>query len=112
MELVVKLASLGHSARNQAAIKVRQPLSEAAFAVGSAPGVRVLEQYADLLADELNVKQVRGLGSAGEAVFTALTHCPGSSAKNKARMPAIRYRTRRWIPSRSPGHSWTAGLSR
>jgi isoleucyl-tRNA synthetase len=91
MELVVKLASLGHSARNQAAIKVRQPLSEAAFAVGSAPEVRVLEQYADLLADELNVKQVRALGSAGEAVFYSLNPLPRQlGQKYKARMPAIR----------------------
>jgi len=91
MELVVKLASLGHSARNQAAIKVRQPLSEAAFAVGSAPEVRVLEQYADLLADELNVKQVRALGSAGEAVSYSLNPLPRQlGQKYKARMPAIR----------------------
>lgn len=91
MELVVKLASLGHSARNQAAIKVRQPLSEAAFAVGSAPEVHVLEQYADLLADELNVKQVRALGSAGEAVSYSLNPLPRQlGQKYKARMPAIR----------------------
>ena len=36
MTLVMKRASLGHSARNKSNIKVRQPLSEAAFAVGKA----------------------------------------------------------------------------
>ena len=36
MALVMKLASLGHAARNKANRKVRQPLAEAAFSVGSA----------------------------------------------------------------------------
>jgi isoleucyl-tRNA synthetase len=91
MELAMKLASLGHSARNQAAIKVRQPLSEAAFSVGSQEEARALEQYADLLADELNVKQVRLLGSAGEAVSYSIKPLPKQlGQKYKARMPAIR----------------------
>jgi isoleucyl-tRNA synthetase len=76
MELTMKLASLGHAARNQAAIKVRQPLAEVAFSVGSQEERRTLEQYADLLTDELNVKQVRTLGSAGEAVSYSLKPLP------------------------------------
>ena len=68
MQLIMTLASLGHSARNQAAIKVRQPLAEVAFSVSNMDEVRALENYANLLEDELNVKQVRALGSAGEAV--------------------------------------------
>ena len=36
MALVMKLASLGHAARNKANRKVRQPLAEVAFAVGNA----------------------------------------------------------------------------
>ena len=36
MALVMKLASLGHAARNKANRKVRQPLAEVAFSVGSA----------------------------------------------------------------------------
>jgi isoleucyl-tRNA synthetase len=35
IRLVMKLASLGHGARSQAGIKVRQPLAQAAFAVSS-----------------------------------------------------------------------------
>jgi isoleucyl-tRNA synthetase len=76
MRLVKKLASLGHAARNQAGIKVRQPLSEAAFSVGKGEELRVIEQYAELLADELNVKQVRSLGSAGEAVSYSIKPLP------------------------------------
>ncbi len=72
MRLVMKLASLGHAARNQAAIKVRQPLAEVAFAVSRPEEGGALENFADLLADELNVKLVRPLGSAGEAVSYSL----------------------------------------
>ena len=36
MELVIKLVSLGHAARQKANRKVRQPLQEAAFSVGNA----------------------------------------------------------------------------
>jgi isoleucyl-tRNA synthetase len=76
MRLVTKLASLGHAARDQAGIKVRQPLSEAAFAVSKPGEAQLLENYADLLMDELNVKSVRLLGSAGEAVSYSLKPLP------------------------------------
>jgi isoleucyl-tRNA synthetase len=76
MILVMKLASLGHAARNKANRKVRQPLSEAAFAVGNVDEQNALLRYADLLADELNVKHVRLLGRAGEAVSYSLNPLP------------------------------------
>jgi isoleucyl-tRNA synthetase len=91
MELVMKLASLGHAARNQAGLKVRQPLQEAAFAVGSRLGVLVVEKYVDLLADELNVRQVRLLGSAGEAVSYRLKPLPKQlGQKYQERFPQVR----------------------
>jgi isoleucyl-tRNA synthetase len=91
MHLVMRLASLGHSARNQAAIKVRQPLAEAAFSVGSLKEARALEAYADLLADELNVKRVTALSSAEEAVAYTLNPLPKQlGQKYKAQFPVIR----------------------
>jgi isoleucyl-tRNA synthetase len=91
MRLVMRLASLGHSARNQAAIKVRQPLAEAAFSVGSLKEARALEAYADLLADELNVKRVTALSSAEEAVAYTLNPLPKQlGQKYKAQFPVIR----------------------
>jgi len=91
MELVMKLASLGHSARNQAAIKVRQPLSEAAFSVAKLDEAHAVALYGDLLADELNVKVVRTLGSAGEAVSYSLNPLPKQlGQKYKSEYPAIR----------------------
>jgi isoleucyl-tRNA synthetase len=68
MELVMKLASLGHAARQKANRKVRQPLKEAAFSVGNATERHAVEAFADLMQDELNVKTVRLLDAATEAV--------------------------------------------
>jgi isoleucyl-tRNA synthetase len=76
MALVMKLASLGHSARNQAEIKVRQPLAQVDFSISNRDEAAALERYADLLADELNVKIVTALGSAGEAVSYSLKPLP------------------------------------
>ncbi|HEX7395123.1 MAG TPA: isoleucine--tRNA ligase [Anaerolineaceae bacterium] len=76
MALTVKLASLGHAARNKANRKVRQPLAEAFYAVGNAEEQAVVNQYADLLADELNVKKVGVLNTAGEAVSYSLNPLP------------------------------------
>jgi isoleucyl-tRNA synthetase len=85
MQVIMKLASLGHAARIQAAIKVRQPLAEAAFMVSKPEEGRALERFADLLADELNVQTVRLLGSTGEVVAYSLKPLPkqlGQKYKN------------------------------
>jgi isoleucyl-tRNA synthetase len=76
MRLVMRLASLGHAARNQAGIKVRQPLAEAAFAVARPDEAQALERHAELLADELNVKRVQILRSADEAISYSLKPLP------------------------------------
>jgi len=91
MHLVMRLASLGHSARNQAAMKVRQPLAEAAFSVGSLKEAQALETYTDLLADELNVKKVSALGSAGEVVSYSLNPLPKQlGQKYQSQFPEVR----------------------
>jgi isoleucyl-tRNA synthetase len=91
MDLVMRLASLGHAARNKAEIKVRQPLEEVAFSVGSAQDVKVIESYAETLSDELNVKQVRSLGQAGEVVSYSLNPLPRQlGSKYKELFPVIR----------------------
>ena len=70
------MTSLGHAARNKANRKVRQPLSEVAFAVSGAEEEKIVIEYADLLTDELNVKKVRVLNAAGEAVSYCLNPLP------------------------------------
>ncbi|NWF63232.1 MAG: isoleucine--tRNA ligase [Chloroflexi bacterium] len=76
MELVMKLVSLGHSARQKANRKVRQPLSEAAFSVGNVSERDALLKNADVVQDELNVKQVRLLDAATEAVSHSVKPLP------------------------------------
>ena len=70
MATVMRLVSLVHAARQKANRKVRQPLAEAAFSVGSPAERKALETHADIVADELNVKRVRALDASAEA----LTH--------------------------------------
>jgi isoleucyl-tRNA synthetase len=91
MATVMKLVSLGHSARQKANRKVRQPLAEAAFAVGKMDERHAVETYADLIMDELNVKSVRLLDASSEAVTYSLKPLPkqlGQKYGNK--FPAIR----------------------
>ena len=90
MSLVMRLVSLGHSARQKANRKVRQPLSEVAFSVGNASERKAVETYADLFTDELNVKQVRLLDTATEAISHTVKPLPkqlGQKYGNK--FPAI-----------------------
>jgi len=90
MNLVMKLVSLGHSARQKANRKVRQPLAEVAFSLGNANERQAVETYADLFTDELNVKHVRLLDAATEAVSHSVKPLPkqlGQKYGNK--FPAI-----------------------
>jgi isoleucyl-tRNA synthetase len=90
MELVMRLVSLGHSARQKAIRKVRQPLAEVAFSVGNLSERKAVETYADLFLDELNVKRVRLLDAATEAVSHSVKPLPkqlGQKYGNK--FPAI-----------------------
>lgn len=54
--LLRRIASLGHTARNAAHLKVRQPLREARIVLRDSDERRALEALGDQLADELNVK--------------------------------------------------------
>jgi isoleucyl-tRNA synthetase len=91
MQLVMKLASIGHAARNKAAIKVRQPLARVAFSTGSASESRIIKKYESLLSNELNVKEIAVLGSAGEAVTYTLNPLPRQlGSKYQDKFPKIR----------------------
>ena len=90
MAVVMKLVSLGHSARQKANRKVRQPLAEGAFSVGNASERKAVESFAELISDELNVKKIRLLDSATEAVSHTVKPLPkqlGQKYGNK--FPAI-----------------------
>jgi len=91
MDVVMKLVSLGHAARQKANRKVRQPLAEAAFSVGNVDERHAVETYADLIKGELNVKSLRLLDASSEAVTYSVKPLPkqlGQKYGNK--FPAIR----------------------
>jgi isoleucyl-tRNA synthetase len=90
MALVMKLVSLGHSARQKANRKVRQPLAEGAFSVGNSTEGKAVQAFAELISDELNVKKIRLLDAATEAVSHTVKPLPkqlGQKYGNK--FPAI-----------------------
>jgi isoleucyl-tRNA synthetase len=90
MAVVMKLVSLGHAARQKANRKVRQPLAEGAFSVGNATERKAVEAFAELISDELNVKKIRLLNAATEAVSHTVKPLPkqlGQKYGNK--FPAI-----------------------
>ena len=90
MALVMRLVSLGHSARQKANRRVRQPLAEAAFSVGNASERKAVEAYADLFTDELKVKEVRLLDAATEAISHTVKPLPKQlGQKYGNRFPAI-----------------------
>jgi isoleucyl-tRNA synthetase len=74
MEDIRTLATLGRAAREEAGVKVRQPLSRVICVVPMQPGeagskeAAVLEQLKPLLAAELNVKRVDFASSADDLV--------------------------------------------
>lgn len=91
MQLVMKLVSLAHAARNQSGIKVRQPLQEAAFTASKNSERDAISEYADLFEDELNVKKVRVLSAASEATSYELVPLPKQlGQKYKSDFPKIK----------------------
>ncbi|OGO18943.1 MAG: isoleucine--tRNA ligase [Chloroflexi bacterium RBG_16_48_8] len=91
MALVMRLVSLGHGARNKSGLKVRQPLSEAAFGLGSHDEGSVVERYAEVIREELNVKKVRLLDATSEAVNYQLKPLPKQlGQKYGSRFPDLR----------------------
>jgi isoleucyl-tRNA synthetase len=91
MDLVLRLVSLGHAARNQSGVKVRQPLSEVAFSVGHASESEIVGKYSQIIQEELNVKDVRLLDTAAEAVKYRLKPLPRQlGQKYGSRFPGIR----------------------
>jgi isoleucyl-tRNA synthetase len=84
MGLVKRLVSLGHAARNSVKpvpIKVRQPLSEAMFAVRTPAEAKVVRALAYTIAEELNVKTVSVMESAGDMIKYSLNPLPQKLGK-------------------------------
>ncbi|MCP4418280.1 MAG: isoleucine--tRNA ligase, partial [Chloroflexi bacterium] len=68
MRLAITTASLGRSARSSVDIKLRQPLAKARVNVGSQQEQDDLQELADVLAEEINVKEIEVVSEVGELV--------------------------------------------
>ena len=58
IDLTRNVISLAHSLRSKNNIKIRQPLSKLRAALVSPDAAKIVERFTDIIAEELNVKQV------------------------------------------------------
>ncbi len=68
MRLAITTASLGRSARGAADIKLRQPLAKARVNVATQQEQQDLVELADVLQEEINVKEIEVVSEVGELV--------------------------------------------
>jgi len=88
---VMRVVALGHAARNQAGIKVRQPLALAIVKPRSKAEVDGLWQLVDQIRDELNVHEVEVTSDEYDLVDYRIDAVPSQVGKKyKALFPAIK----------------------
>ena len=90
-QLVMKLVSLGHAARNSAHVKVRQPLAKVAVHLKSDAEAAAIERLHEPLLDELNVKSFEFLRDATDVAQVSLNLFPQQLGKRfGSKFPALR----------------------
>jgi len=90
MRVVERLVSLGRAARENANLRVRQPLANAQFATREAKEADAVRKLSDLIKSELNVKEVKVLEGAGDVVAYALNPLPSVLGKKLGKdFPAV-----------------------
>jgi isoleucyl-tRNA synthetase len=72
MDVVQRMVSLGRAARSTAQVRVRQPLGTTVLVPRTAEERSALERLAPIIAEELNVKEVKVTGDAGDRVSYSL----------------------------------------
>ncbi|MCB1715799.1 MAG: isoleucine--tRNA ligase [Candidatus Competibacteraceae bacterium] len=90
MRLVKNLVRTGHAARNNAGIRVRQPLAEVSFGVPSTHDAEVALRYRDPIIEELNVKAVKILEAGAEMVEYRLKPVDTLGRELRKDFPAVR----------------------
>ena len=90
MAMAMRVVSLGRSARSGASIKLRQPLAKATVVADVRQQVR-LEHLADLVLDELNVKEIDFAREASDLVHYEIGLLPQFLGKKHGRVfPKLR----------------------
>ncbi len=91
MRLAITTASLGRAARGSADIKLRQPLARARVNVGSQQERDDLQELAEVLAEEINVKQIEVVSEVGELVnYKLLPNNRVLGPRLGSRFPAVK----------------------
>ena len=90
MDLAIRVASLGRSARNSANIKLRQPRAKATVVADVRQQER-LERLADIVLDELNVKEIEFAREASDLVHYEIGLLPHILGRKHGRLfPKLR----------------------
>jgi isoleucyl-tRNA synthetase len=90
MQVVMDVVSLGRSARKQAGVKTRQPLSTVTVYAHDAQAHEALVSHADIIRDELNVKSIAEATHAADiAEFTLRPNLPVLGRRAGTSIPAI-----------------------
>ena len=76
MALVQKVTSLGHAARQNANLKVRQPLAQVVVRLRNSSEVDALRRLQQFMLDELNVKTLAFTDASGDLVDVAVFPYP------------------------------------
>jgi isoleucyl-tRNA synthetase len=88
---VLLAVSLGHAARKDSKIKVRQPLARALIFAPTQNGRQAVENWRDTILDELNVKEIELLKDTGNLVSYSLrANLPKLGPKYGKQIGAIR----------------------
>ncbi len=91
MALVREVTSLGRSARMGAKLKVRQPLARVEVVLADASQQAWLENHAELIAEELNVKEVEFTQKADQYIdYTVLPDLKRLGPRLGKQLPALR----------------------
>ncbi len=91
MRLAITTAALGRSARSSVDVKLRQPLARAKVFVGTQQERDALEELADVLSEEINVKEIEIVSEVGELVdYRLLPNNRVLGPKFGAQFPAVR----------------------
>ncbi len=91
VEAVIRTVELGRAARNEANLKVRQPLARVLVKTPTPELGTALAGLQDQVLEELNVKALQVVDSAGDLVeYTVLPKLPVLGPKYGKRLPAIR----------------------
>jgi isoleucyl-tRNA synthetase len=90
MDLAMRIAALGRSARSTSNVKLRQPLARARVYAGEGPG-ELPDSLVELVTDELNVKELEFVDSEADLVEYEIGLLPNLlGPKHGPRFPRLR----------------------